>query len=183
MNKQQEFVDTMERMFGSEEALGVYFLTDGDGDGDGSDAVRLTPAELDEMYKRMGDDMPGTSSYLPHGGSACCCTDYAIHIHKALPGRVQIFGFSNKDNPTSRVARKKIHPGGHDFALVDGRYIVDPWPRLVRRVIQQMVFDLDQESEDGDAALAHDIYGPRACWVHMRETEAEAAVCDLAEQS
>jgi hypothetical protein len=169
MNTNENFVDTMERLFGSDEALGVYFLTDGDEYG--RNQVKLSPVEQDEMYNRLGDDMPGTSSYLPHGGSACCCTDYAMHIYQALPGRVQIFGFSVEDNPTSRVARDQIHPGGHDFALVDGRYIVDPWPRLVPGVLTQMVFDLDQGGEDGDAALAHDVLGPRACWRHMHEAQ------------
>ena len=162
------FHDEMERLFGSDEALGVCFENEDTGD-------KLTPAEVDAMHQQLGDDMPGMISLLPHGGSACCCTDYAIHIFRALPGRVEIFGFANSDNPTSRVAREEMHPGGHDFAVVDDRYIVDPWPRLVQGGFSQMVFDL----KGADAALALDIYGPAACWRRMHEAMIDIRVTTL----
>lgn len=156
------FVEEMEARFGSDEALGVYFVTDDD--------VTLTLAEFNALAAQYEDkaDMPGTQSYLPNGGSAVCCTDYACHIYTALPGRVEIYGFANEDNPASRCAREEYHPGGHDFAVVDGRYIVDPWPRLVAAVLEQMVFDL--EDAEG-AALALDVYGPRECWTRMTGAE------------
>jgi hypothetical protein len=59
-----------------------------------------------------------------------------------------------------------MHPSGHDFAVVDDRYIVDPWPRFVHGGIQQMVFDLETEQE-----LVDDIYGPCNCWTLMVECE------------
>lgn len=145
----------MEALFGSDQALGVWFQCE--------DGRKLSAADYDAL-----GDAPDASSHLPHGGSACCCTDYAMHIYLALPGRVRIVGFANEDNPTSRVARELIHPGGHDFALVDERFIVDPWPRLVPSVFPQMVFDLTDEA---DAALVLDIYGPQQCWRHMHQSE------------
>jgi hypothetical protein len=154
------FVEEMERMFGSDEALGVYFVFTDD------DSI-LTLSQFSSLNSLLGEDMPETISLLPHGGSAVCCTDYATLIYLSLPGRVQIFGFANDHNPTSRVSREKIHPGGHDFAIVDGRYIVDPWPRLVPCAFHQMVFDL----EGDDAEIALDIYGSRSCWRHMIESE------------
>jgi hypothetical protein len=157
---EHQFVAEMERRFGSDESIGVTFETE--------DGQRLTVGEYEEMFKRLGDAMPDTVSLLPNGGSAVCCTDYAALIFSKLPGRVQIFGFANADNPTSRVARESIHPGGHDFAVVDGRFIVDPWLRLVPCACQQMVFDLDN-AEDGKFAL--DLYGPRNCWTRMETAE------------
>lgn len=164
------FKEQMEAQFGSDKALGVTFRLDGkDGPGD---VVSLEVFQ--KMLDDLGDDCPGAESLLPHGGSACCCTDYATHIYLALPGRVQIFGFANEDNPMSRVARERIHPGGHDFAVVDSRYLVDPWPRLVPGVLDQMTFDFQ---DPADAALLLDVYGPRHCWKHMTVAEefAEAA--------
>lgn len=155
------FIANMEQLFGSDEALGVYFELDDEGS-------KLTTAQYDEMFARLGDDVPSASSYLPHGGSAICCTDYAKHIFMALPGRVEIYGFANEDNPTSRVAKEEMHPEGHDFAVVDGRFIVDPWPRLVPAEFEQMVFDL---SDRDDFMLAFEIYGPGACWTRMLEIE------------
>ena len=160
----QEFTATMERMFGSDEAMGVYFTLE-------EDNARISLKEHAAMSEKLGDDMPGTISYLPNGGSAVCCTDYAAEIFTRLPGRVQIFGFANHDNPDCKIARDELHPGGHDFAVVDGRYIVDPWPRLVCSAFDQMVFDLVGEG----AAQALKFYGPKACWQRMALCEKKAA--------
>lgn len=162
----REFVAEMERRFGTDEAVGLGFrLVDG----------RIIPAaEYDRLCEGVAWDdprHPGGESVLSNGGSGTRCTDYATLIYQQLPGRVEIWGFANQNNPTSRVAREQIHPGGHDFALVDGRYIVDPWLRLVPRVVQQMVFDLQ---DPADAALVADIYGPRECWSHGVRAEAWA---------
>lgn len=160
-NATQQLRDFVEQHFGSDEAVGVWYLDD-----DG--VTRYTLHEGIEMWNCLGEDCPGMSSMMPDGSSATVCTNYAIHIGRALPDRTQIFGFSNNDNPTSRVAREEIHPGGHDFALVDGRYLVDPWIRLVACEGDQIFFDLEDEQ---DAALVRDIYGPRECWKHMLLTE------------
>jgi hypothetical protein len=159
MSTEKDFVKTMERMFGSDEALGVYFEVEEGG-------PPISVAEQALMYEKLGDNMPGLISYLPNGGSAVCCTDYADLIFTKLPGRVRIHGFSVEENPTSRVAREEMHPGGHDFAVVDGRYIVDPWPRLVHGGFEQMVFDMETEQE-----LVDDIYGPCDCWTLMVGSE------------
>lgn len=162
------FVAEMEARFGSDEALGVWFEAD--------DGTKYLPGELDALALQIGKgSVPDTSSFLPGGGSAVCCTEYACHIYRTLPGRVQVFGFANENNPSSRVAREEIHPGGHDFAVVDGRYIVDPWPRLVPAAFEQLVFDMH---DPHDAALVADIYGPRDCWTRMTAAE-EYAQRDL----
>jgi hypothetical protein len=160
----EDFTATMERLFGSDEALGVYFELEEGG-------PRISLAEHAAMYEKLGDDMPGTISYLPNGGSAVCCTDYAAVIFLTLPGRVQIFGFANDENPDSKVARDELHVGGHDFAVVDGRYIVDPWPRLVPCAFDQMVFDM----QGAGAEQTLEYYGPQSCWTRMSLCEAAAA--------
>lgn len=152
--------EQLDAAFGSDRALGVTFQLETE---NGFEEV-IDLDQFLEMCKQLGDDMPGTVSLLPHGGSAVCCTDYASLIFLRLPGRVQIFGFANVDNPSSRCAREEFHPEGHDFAVVDGRFIVDPWPRLVPMVMDQAVFDL---FDPADAALALDVYGPRECWKHV----------------
>jgi len=166
MNKttKEAFLEAMEKQFGSDEALGVWFEVR---DEAGRTLEKLSPAANAERMLRLGLENPDASAYLPHGGSATCCTDYAMHIYLALPGRVVIFGFSNEDNPTSRFAQEAMAEG-HDFAIVDKRYIVDPWPRLVPAEFNQMVFDLEDAV---DAALVLDIYGPRDCWEWCEGTE------------
>lgn len=145
----------LSEMFGSDDSLGVVFLVDGCEE-------PVSPKRLDEMFAGLRkDEMPEARSFFRDGLDAICCTNYAIQVAKALPERTRIFGFANEDNPTSRIAREEIHPGGHDFAIVDDRYIVDPWIKLVAAVSEQVVFDL---MDPHDAAVALDIYGLRACW-------------------
>jgi hypothetical protein len=169
-----EFRKFVERHFGSDEAIGVWFCSE-------EDNARYTLKEADEMFECLGEDCPPMISMMPDGSSATVCTNYAVHVGRKLPDRTQIFGFSNNDNPTSRVAREEIHPGGHDFAVVDGRYLVDPWIRLVACEGEQILFDLENEH---DAVLVLDIYGPRECWRRMQLTEEEfLSVAELQNRS
>lgn len=162
MQEKETFIQAMERQFGSDEAIGVRFRLDDTGE-------VISGREYDRRYAHLDRDArPGAESLLPDGTSAVCCTNYAGLVFRHLPGRVRIYGFDNEANPTSRVAREDIHPGGHDFAVVDDRFIVDPWPRLVPCAFEQMVFDM---ADPADAALVADIYGPRECWEHMEAAE------------
>lgn len=147
--------------FGSDEALGVTFATD--------DGETLTVAEYEAMFAKLGrDNMPDTESLLPHGGSAVCCTEYAAHIMRALFGRVRIVGFANEDNPDCQVVKDELHPGGHDFAIVDDRFLVDPWCKLVVANDWQVTYDLDDPE---DKALALHRYGPRVNWAPLTGME------------
>ena len=104
---------------------------------------------------------------MPDDSSATCCTNYANHVRSTLGAigyEVNVVGFANEDNPSSRCAKEEFHPGGHDFAIVSQRYLVDPWVRLVACVEDQIVYDL---FDDGQAAKALEIYGPRHCWLPL----------------
>lgn len=161
----EEFCEEMEARFGSDKALGLYFVLDEDGS-------TLTLDEFEQLRQTISiDEMPGMESRLPGGGSGACCTDYAELIYNALPGRVEIWGFANEDNPDTQIAQEEWHPGGHDFAIVDSRFIVDPWPRLVACTCDQMVFDL---KDAHDAEKASIIYGSKKNWVRLEDAEMHA---------
>lgn len=154
------FAQFVEASFGSDAALNIEFeLIDG---------RRISLEEGDAVFAALGNKCPDLVSVFADGTSATVCTNYAAHVFRALPGRVAIFGFANKDNPSSRAAREEFHPEGHDFAVVDERFLVDPWVRLVAGVSQQMCFDFHDRR---DAALVLDTYGPRACWERLDEAE------------
>ncbi|MDA8152916.1 MAG: SNF2-related protein [Acidithiobacillus sp.] len=133
----------LDAMFGSDEALGVRFVD------------------------HQGNQIPMTKdadgqSVFPDDSSAILCTNYAEQVKKHLPGHdVQIVGFVNEDNPDCTAVREGWHPGGHDFAMVDHRWLVDPWARLVAAVRDQIVYDL-QDSED--ARKVADTYGDPLKW-------------------
>jgi inorganic pyrophosphatase len=113
-----------------------------------------------------GDDNSG-SSFRDNPYSGVTCTGYACSIlHKLGKGRVKVFGFSETDNPKSRIVEKDNT--GHDFAVVDGRYIVDPWLTefSLASGTDQGVFDMQDPK---DAAEVQKIYGDRANWKDMTE--------------
>lgn len=133
----------LDTLFGSDEALGVRFV--------------------DHHYNEipMTEDADGQSVF-PDGSSATICTDYAEQVRQKLEGHeVQIVGFANEDNPNSAVVREEWHPGGHDFAIVDHRWLIDPWARLVGGFRDQIVYDL-QDAED--AQKVAEIYGNPLNW-------------------
>ena len=138
----------------------------------GSDAqfgVRYTDEETGQEI--LAEDLPSfegdMSSTFPDGGITNC-TNYARNVQKALPaGAVRVVGFSNEKNPDSDVVREGWHPGGHDFAIVDNRYLVDPWAKLLARVRDRVVYDLQ---DDQDARVVARTYGDSAIWSELPET-------------
>ncbi|MBU2768766.1 hypothetical protein HAP94_22030, partial [Acidithiobacillus ferrivorans] len=131
----------LETMFGSDEALGVCFVD------------------------HQGNEIPATEdadgqSVFPDDTSAITCTNYALQIRKALPDHVvQIVGFENEHNPDCAVVREDWHQDGHDFAIVDHRWLVDPWARLVAGTRDHIVYDLQV-----DARLVAETYGDPLKW-------------------
>jgi hypothetical protein len=153
----------VEARFGTDEAMGIMMKA-----ADGT----LYPMDVaDIMFVTLGDAMPDVHSVFPDGSSATVCTNYAIHVMRDLGDRVKIYGFPNEQNRNCRVVREQLHPGGHDFALVDERYIVDPWIWLVASACRQICFDLEDET---DRVAAADWYGPREFWTRMTGAEDDA---------
>lgn len=142
--------DYVEARFGTDEAMGIMMET--------TDGIRYPMIEADTMYMKLGDSMPDMHSVFVDGSSATVCTNYAIHVLRGLGDRVKIYGFANERNRNCRVVRDELHPGGHDFALVDERYIVDPWIRLVAGASDQICFDLEAAT---DCLAAADWRPPR----------------------
>ena len=65
-----------------------------------------------------------------------------------------------EDNPSVTHAGV-IVAGGHDFALIDDRYIVDLWISLYTGEEEQVVYDLSKPS---DHEKIHAIYGDPVNW-------------------
>lgn len=103
-------------------------------------------------------DLPGAGHRVSRRGSATVCAHYARAVAAALPGRVRLYRFYEQDNPTARTG---LAVGGHDLAVVDDRFIVDPWIRLVEGMAELICFDLH---DPGDAATTADLFGDRSPW-------------------
>lgn len=153
-------VEALTASFGSEEALRITYEVEGEH----APIGRFTSEELCAYESLHPNHALCVTSYLPHGGSAICCTEYARYIRSKLPGRVAVVGFSNEDNPSCAIVRDRLHPGGHDFALVDNRYLVDPWIKLIKQYSERTVFDM---ADPHDAAEVLRIYGPASSWKNI----------------
>lgn len=112
------------------------------------------------------------SEFTGLGFHGCQCTGFAVRIQEKLGAeRVKVMGFHLEDNPQAGVGSIC---DGHDFAVVDGRYIVDPWLVEVETgnitthkgtklsLNGQGVFDLETEAE-----LVADVYGNKEYWNEM----------------
>lgn len=101
------------------------------------------------------------------GISAVVCTGYAAELFCTFgPERTSLFGFHGEDNPSSRIGREY---GGHDFAILDERFIVDPWLNDTVNESEQIVFDLQSPK---DQRAINDLYGDRRFWTRNHLLEA-----------
>jgi len=91
------------------------------------------------------------------GGTCCCCTDAAVKVAKAFGGRV--VGYAASKNRSALVGA--AHCGGHDFALVENRFIVDYWAFRAARLIAKPVLDLNRQE---DRELSGLYYGNAESW-------------------
>lgn len=120
---------------------------------------------ISELLDRYGSDAAlgivydeeVEASLLPDGGRASSCSDCATYI-ASLEATAVIYGFWSRDNPAWAGAGLV---DGHDFVVVDGRYIVDPWIVETEALSPHAVFDLENPA---DAADITRIYGNRLAW-------------------
>lgn len=100
-------------------------------------------------------------SVLPSGLAAVVCTFIAQYIVSISGGCVM--GFSADENPDSLICQKGYE--GHDFAIVDNRFIVDPWIKLVETYSEQCVFDMECKY---DQPLIKKFYGDKNKWTQIK---------------
>lgn len=137
----------LENRFGSDAAFGIRTVND------------------------FGQDDPNGRSVLPNGGSAVQGSSYAEYIRDNLPGHaVQIAGFNASDNPDSAYAQKEWDDG-IDFAIVDQRYLIDPWPKLVLGESCPVVYDLN---DPADQIKVKEIFGDPQKWEYSKQPGQEA---------
>lgn len=102
---------------------------------------------------------------FPDGWASAICTNWMRYVRRLLgPERTEFHGFSGNGSWIDRMA------GGHDFALVDGRYVVDGWAMHVAGLVDTAVLDL-HDPQDAETALA--LLGPRSTWERGLELEAK----------
>jgi hypothetical protein len=100
------------------------------------------------------------------GFEAGICTEGAEWLRERL-GRGEVYGYDTDDpdapdyNPTAKVGE---YAGGHDFLIVDGRWLVDWWAAYYEGTFDWVVLDMQKQ-----AALVDELYGDRSTWSRLAD--------------
>jgi hypothetical protein len=95
-------------------------------------------------------------SNIPGYGSPFICTSSSQFIADRTGG--DVMGFDGDDNPGSSLGQLA---GGHDFVVVDGRYIIDWWARFIEGETDRTVFDMQDPAQ---AEAIASLYGDPTTW-------------------
>jgi len=117
---------------------------------------------LTRLFKNRGDKFWGIGEdgrFLVQGWPATTCTGYARRVQYLLPN-VKVRGRHLKEDEDTHLARSNTCDG-HDFAVYDDRYAIDPWPSEVE-TIDHMPIVVPVDSPEFEAA-----YGPYRTWARL----------------
>lgn len=85
------------------------------------------------------------------------CTNCAHRVIEIV-GRREVRGYSSHENPGTEAASGQ---GGHDFAVIDNRLLIDVWLCFFAGLSNRAVFDLSSEQDSADIKR---LYGNRKLW-------------------
>lgn len=140
----------LEERYSSEEKIGVFY----------ADYETLTPKnEIPENELEKAD----IYAFLPNSEEMGRCTNCANLVAKHYKGISDVYGFLCEDNPEC-TSKGVTSAGGHDFCLIDKRYIVDLWISHYAGEEDKTVYDL-QDRNDKDKIK--ELYGDPAKWSVM----------------
>lgn len=121
---------------------------------------KMMEIKFGDMETYRPEKTVASGEVLGNGLSAVQGRSYAEMIRDALPEfSVHLVGFFTEHNPESLYA--KWNEEGADFAIVEDRYLVDPFPKLVLGKDLPVVYDLNDPEE---AKKVAEIYGDRSLW-------------------
>lgn len=110
--------------------------------------------ELTIIAGRLEADM------MSRGLSDTHCTTCAGYVQMEL-GRGEVWGYEHSRNPTARLGQFE---GGHDFLIVDNKFLVDTWGVNSEVRLPQPVLHLVR-----DAEIIRAFYGDPDTWSHLGE--------------
>ena len=82
--------------------------------------------------------------------------NYAIEVYMRYPTSTVIFEFIAAKNKNAQIAFTKLCADKHNFAVVDHRYLIDPYIKIITNAWDQVVYDL---SDSTDRRKVWELYG------------------------
>ena len=131
----------------------------------------VTDEQMGVEFDQVDEDEV-LSSFIGLDYSGTQCTGYACRIKQIFGDRAKVFGFNQSDNPTEY----EYATDGHDFAVVDDRYIVDPWFKLVEgdRAEDETDRVISDLKDPRQTEFIKKYYGSPNLWERMTEVERNA---------
>jgi hypothetical protein len=120
-----------------------------------SESTKLDESEFLNKYPDKPFD---GACFLPDGEIAFICTNSANYVVSQL-GEGIVCGFYVEDNPVEDIEISSV--GGHDFAVIRGRYIVDLWIMHYAGTRDKCVFDMNDKN---DKSIIKELYGDPDKW-------------------
>ncbi len=102
-------------------------------------------------------------------GNSFICTYVASAIKMLEGDTIKVYGFSAYKNPES-VYFSDEGDDGHDFAVLNDRYIIDPWlynnyvDYTTKKTFNRSVFDLYNKNDD---EIIKYVYGNKLNWTDI----------------
>jgi len=94
---------------------------------------------------------------FPDGSAIATCTSSSILVAKRFCGIV--LGYFSIENPAASIGSPNCE--GHDFTLIDDRWLVDYWAWRVEALITTPIFDLSEEADREEVVR---LYGTSLNW-------------------
>lgn len=130
------------------------------------DEMKTAVVEVTDLESWTDDDFgfrwDGEQTVLPDGECLAVCTNGARYV-VSLIGRGKVFGFAEDENPGTAPGEIAF---GHDFAVIDDRWIVDLWSKHFSGISDWCVFDLESDLDEHEIRR---LFGDRSKWKLMSE--------------
>mgnify|MGYP001594995472 CR=1 FL=1 len=116
----------------------------------------LLPATEDTRLTTEDAELAGFDKY-----GCISCAEYVQSLYPST----KIIGFLSLNNPLPLLS---ILESGHEFAVVDDRYIVDIWSVGIRLVSEHKVLDLRNPTHQ---EIILNLYGDKALWFELKNND------------
>lgn len=120
--------------------------------------IEKTLSDLDHLVESTSYESDSDGWVCDEIGRLSTCTTTANWLADRLGG--EVVGYFSDDNPTAELGSIE---GGHDFVLVDGRYIVDWWAKDIGYA-KRRVYDVSK-----DKGIISKLYGDPAAWKKLKQ--------------
>ena len=130
------------------------------------DNFNIRKGDHDEPLDPNDADLDGPASF-PSGGQWFICTDWSCYVRRELGDRAKLYGFDVETKRYEGGAEEGDYEvlargfDGHDFAVVDDRYIVDGWLTNIEGLHDKPVIDMQ---DPANAKVIKSIYGNPKLW-------------------